>query len=162
MQQLENAQTLFLKQLKTYKDDNSYLKKFIFLRNKKLREFFNLLELNCKNCNSCCCTGCYSNFGYFNYDEKHLFKNNLRTVANRFKEKTGFLTEKGCSLPILLRSKTCIFHLREICVRKEFLIFQKMFYEIVGLFYSETTNRKGLVILENLIEILKEFKKVKA
>ena len=61
---------------------------------------------NCKKREdkTCCCGGCYHRCGYL----ENIFYKDLEKIAALFKEKTGFWSEKGCTLPREMRSTTCL------------------------------------------------------
>lgn len=76
-------------------------------------------DVPCKPCGGACCVGCASTDGYLMYrlsvEERDVLKerygfdpNKPSEDGTRWEDGRGFLTDKGCSLPITERSATCL------------------------------------------------------
>ncbi len=90
-------------------------KREIISRNKIIRKIFNLIKLPCNGCSICCCNHCGCNVGYWNSTtEGKYFKEELKNTLEKKGSRgwNGFWNkEKGCMLPIEIRSPTCIYHI---------------------------------------------------
>ena len=84
-----------------------------------LKEFFKYIDFGCKinsktgGCKdtpdrrSCCCSDCLYSVGYF----KTMLERDIGRYSKIFSTKTGFLRKgKGCILPHMMRSTTCLTH----------------------------------------------------
>lgn len=55
----------------------------------------------------CCCNDCYAKTGHYERSDI-IEQSDVATLNELFKQKVGFWTPEGCSLPYRLRSKTCV------------------------------------------------------
>lgn len=62
----------------------------------------------CKSCPGLCCSDCAKSDGYLYVDNRSYEEEQALKKRYGWDNKLGFKTESGCSLPLHLRSTTCV------------------------------------------------------
>jgi Fe-S-cluster containining protein len=100
---------------KINKEHNKHYRAAVIERNIKIRSIFNMIGMPCKSCNSCCCSSCGRENGWFrssNIEDSYLLNDVKKAIINRDEKWNGFYDkDKGCMLPIGIRSNVCIFQI---------------------------------------------------